>query len=180
MRLERIGMLLQSRGWIVLMVVVAMLLLAFGAVRLVSISGEPVLTMTFSLTATEDRRLGTAETGLYTFVTAAVRFPLPRVVRLEAVDLDDQSGQYDLVDAWVVEAGFNGEAEDLEGTGLAELATPVTAYRPQSEEVWLLLQLINKGGGPDSSTLAGPFTLHLRYALLGIPLTREFSWGSSD
>jgi len=163
------------------MVVVAILLLAFGVVRLVSISGEPVLSMTFSLMVTEDRRLGTAETGLYTFVTAAVRFPLCRVVRLEVVDLDDQSGQYNLVDAWVVEgAGFNGEAEDLEGTGLAGLATPVEEYRPQSEQVWLLLQLFNKGSGPDSSTFAGPFTLHLRYTLLGIPLTREFSWGSSD
>jgi len=169
-------MLLQSRGWTVFGIVAVIILLAFGAVKLVSIYGEPALTMTFSLTTTEERRLGTAETGLYTFVTTAVRFSLPRIIRLEAVDLVDQSGQYDMVDAWVVKAGFTGEAEDLEGTGLAELATPVAAYRPRSEEVWLLLQLLNKGVGPDSSRLAGPFTLHLRYTLLGIPLTREFSW----
>lgn len=144
----------------------------------VVLSNQPALTMSFSLTVTEARHLSTEQTGLYRFATTAVRFPLPRTVKLQEVHLVDHSGR--LVNAWVAEAGFFGEAEDLQSTGIAELSLPVEGYRPRTDEVWFLLQLFNTGTEPDTAFVAGPFTASIRYSVLGFTLTREFTWDPCD
>lgn len=164
---------------IVLIVFSAVVLLALPwAVRTCARAVQPTLTMHFNMRITEERRESTATSGLYSFGTVGLRFPLARVTTLEKVELADQSGQFTLVSAWALNdlQGFTGDAPDLDGTGRAHCAVPLEGYRPQLQETWLLLQLRNEGAGPNAAERAGPFMLRIRYRILGLPMTSEFGW----
>jgi len=171
-------MKVQPRNRVVLLVGLAVLFCGTGGALFTTLQGEPELSTSFNIRITEARLASTEATGLYSFVMVGFSFPFGGITRLRNVELVDQSGQFALVSAWVTDppVGFNGDAADLDGTGLASSAIPVSGFRPERPEAAVLLQLFNNGAGLRSGEWAGPFTLRVHYSVLGIPMTREFRW----